>query len=89
MIDAAGPGVVFRGVLAARAAVRRHRRRQHVHAAIAARADWDHAAIMAGDVWRGTFGALRASAVVGTLQASRRGDQWASRGLSLRCGCCR
>jgi hypothetical protein len=27
-----------------------------VHAAIAARADYEHAAIMSGDVWRGTFG---------------------------------
>jgi hypothetical protein len=27
-----------------------------VHAAIAARADFEHAAVMRGDVWRGTFG---------------------------------
>jgi hypothetical protein len=42
--------------LAARAAVRCHRRRQCAHAAIAARADYEHAAIMRGDNWRGTFG---------------------------------
>jgi hypothetical protein len=42
--------------VAARGAVRRHRRRQQVHAAIAARADYEHAAIVRGDAWRGTFG---------------------------------
>ncbi len=37
-------------------AVRRHRLRQRVHAAIAVRADFEHAAVMRGDEWRGTFG---------------------------------
>jgi hypothetical protein len=49
-------GVAFGLFLAARAAVRRHHLRQWEHAAIAARADYEHAAIMRGDVWRGTFG---------------------------------
>jgi hypothetical protein len=49
-------GVAFGVALGARATVRRHRRRQHVHAAIAARADFQHAAVMRGDLWRGTFG---------------------------------
>ena len=49
-------GIAFGVFLAARAAVRRHRRRQCAHAAIAARADYEHAAIMPGDNWRGTFG---------------------------------
>jgi len=43
-------GIAFGAFLAARAAVRRHRRRQRAHAAIAARADFEHAAIMRGNV---------------------------------------
>jgi hypothetical protein len=49
-------GIAFGAFLAARAAGRRHRRRQCAHAALAARADFEHAAIMRGDVWRGTYG---------------------------------
>jgi len=49
-------GIAYGAYLGARAAVRRHRRRQWVHAAIAARADYEHTAIMRGDTWRGTFG---------------------------------
>jgi hypothetical protein len=49
-------GIACGAFLAARAAVRRHRRRQCAHAAIAARADWEHWLLMRGDAWRGTFG---------------------------------
>jgi hypothetical protein len=49
-------GIAYCVFLGARAAVRCHRRRQWAHAAIAARADYEHAAIMRGDNWRGTFG---------------------------------
>jgi transposase len=49
-------GIAFGVFLAARAAIRCHRRRQCVHDAISARADYEHRALMAGDVWRGTFG---------------------------------
>jgi hypothetical protein len=45
-------GIAFGAFIAARAAVRRHRRRQCAHAAIAARADFEHAAIMRGDAWQ-------------------------------------
>jgi hypothetical protein len=38
-------GIAYGVYLAARAAVRRHRRRQ-----------WEHAAILAGDTWLGTYG---------------------------------
>ena len=49
-------GVAYGVFVAARAAVRRHRRRQCAHAATAARAEYEHAAIMRGDAWLGTFG---------------------------------
>jgi hypothetical protein len=49
-------GVAYGVFLAARAAVRRHRRRQWAHAAIDARADYKHWLLMRGDEWRGTFG---------------------------------
>jgi hypothetical protein len=49
-------GIAYGVYLGARAAVRCHRRRQCVHAVIAARADYEHAAIMRGDNWRGMFG---------------------------------
>jgi hypothetical protein len=42
--------------LTARAAARCHRRRQWVHSAIAARADYEHWALMAGDEMTGLFG---------------------------------
>jgi hypothetical protein len=51
-------GVAFGVFLAARAAVICRRRRQQAHAAIAARADYEHAALLRGDVLRGTFRAL-------------------------------
>jgi hypothetical protein len=49
-------GAAYVVFLTARAVVRRHRRRQRVHAATAARADFEHAALMGGDEWLGTFG---------------------------------
>jgi di/tricarboxylate transporter len=49
-------GIAYGVYLTARAAVGSHRRRQCVHATIAARADYEHAAIMRGNNWRGTFG---------------------------------
>jgi O-antigen ligase len=48
--------IAYGAYLTARAAVRSHRRQMRVHAAIAVRADYEHAAIMRGDTWRGTFG---------------------------------
>jgi hypothetical protein len=42
--------------LAARAEARRRDQRRRYRAAIAARADYEHAAIMRGDAWLGTFG---------------------------------
>ena len=52
----AAAGIAYGVFLTARAAVRCHRRRLRVHAAIAARADYEPSAIMHGDNWRGTFG---------------------------------
>ena len=52
-------GVAFGVFLAARAAIRRHRRRQLAHAAIAARANYEHWLLMSGDEWHGTFGQYR------------------------------
>jgi hypothetical protein len=49
-------GIAYGAYLGARAAHRCHRRRQCEYAAIAARADYEHAAIMRGDDCRGTFG---------------------------------
>ena len=42
-------GIAYGVYLTARAAARSHRRQMRVHAAIAARADYEHAAIMRGD----------------------------------------
>jgi hypothetical protein len=50
---------VFGVFLGARRAVRSHQRRRFARAAIAARADYEHPAIMRGDGWLGTFGQYR------------------------------
>jgi hypothetical protein len=49
-------GIAYGAFLDARTAVRRRRRRQGEDAAIAARADYEHTALMCGDAWRGTSG---------------------------------
>lgn len=57
-------GIVAGAVWAGRAAHTRRATRRRQLAGIAARADYDHAAIMRADAWRGTFGSIPACAGV-------------------------
>ena len=49
-------GAAYGVYLTARTAVTHHGRRRQTHATIAARADYEHSALLRGDTWRGTFG---------------------------------
>jgi hypothetical protein len=69
--------IAYGAYLTARAAVRRHRRQMRVHAAIAARADYEHAAIIRGDDWLGTFGRYQPAPCGGPNSRA-----------AFRCGCC-
>jgi hypothetical protein len=70
-------------VVAGRAAHRRSLERARRRAEIARRAEYEHAAILRGDAWLGTFGQYQPSPVVANL-STRYHSWWCDRRLNER-----